>query len=89
MASANSREIFVKQLETIVEGIKQNLVKVIHFEIWNKETTLKFSLIKMENKKSEEKNLLDKLNDKYIGLVENKRNYYKNLKDFQEVKLKI
>ena len=66
MSTVSIKEQFVKQLELILDGIKQNLSKI-------------------ENKKTDVKSQCDKLNDKYIGLIEKKRIYYKTLRDFQEV----
>jgi hypothetical protein len=46
---------------------------------------IKINLNKVDSKKSEEKSNLDVLNDKYSGLIDKRRLYYKTLKDFQEV----
>ena len=46
---------------------------------------IKKNLLKVDTKKTEEKIKCDQLKDKYIDLIENKRIYYKTLKDFQEV----
>ena len=46
---------------------------------------IKVNLNKVDSKKGEEKSNLDSLNDKYASLIEERRLYYKTLKDFQEV----
>jgi len=42
------------------------------------------SLKKVEQKLKEEKEIRDNLNQKYLGLVEKERSYFKSAKDFQE-----
>ena len=44
-----------------------------------------FYLIKIENKKNDQKSKRDALNDRYVDLVDKKRVYYKTVKDFQDV----
>jgi hypothetical protein len=88
MSSQNTKEQFVKQLETINEGLKQNLSKVhlILIRFFNRIFCFIFFFLKIESKKLEHKANCDYLNDKYTGLLDEKRIYYKTLKDFQEVK---
>uniref|UniRef100_A0A8C6M8W8 Coiled-coil domain-containing protein 93 n=1 Tax=Nothobranchius furzeri TaxID=105023 RepID=A0A8C6M8W8_NOTFU len=66
MSSAAAKEQFLRQMEQIVEGIKQ-------------------SRIKMEKKKQENKMRRDQLNDEYLELLDERRLYFKTVKDFKEV----
>ncbi|KAK6485198.1 coiled-coil domain-containing protein 93-like isoform X2 [Huso huso] len=77
MASSGAREQFLRQMEQIVEGIKQNRIKAsnLFFYIY---------IYTMEKKKQENKMRRDQLNDEYLELLEKQRLYFKTVKDFKE-----
>jgi LysM repeat protein len=83
----------VKSGETLYAISRQYNMKIDNIielndlkEPYSVKTGQKLKIANVVEKKTDEKLKCDELNDKLICLIENKRIYYKTLKDFQEVK---
>lgn len=90
MASSAAKEQFLRQMEQIVEGIKQSRIKVrsqTNSEPGSSRILhLRPLFPQLEKKKQENKMRRDQLNDEYLELLDKQRLYFKTVKDFKEVR---
>ncbi len=86
MSSDKNKELFLSQVEQILEGVKQDREKVCgEGEMWWIQRLVMHLSFQLEQKRNDEKSERDRLNSIYLELVEQQRAYYKSVRDFQEV----
>lgn len=89
MSSSAAKEQFLRQMEQIVEGIKQSRIKVQtppHADPQPPDLHTHSVFSQLEKKKQENKMRRDQLNDQYLELLDKQRLYFKTVKDFKEVR---
>ena len=82
MNSEKNKDLFLKQVEQILDGIKKDKEKVCVLCIYY---CIRMLYLKLERRRQDEKMQRDSATDIYLELVEKQRSYYKTVKDFQEV----
>ena len=85
MNTEKNKDLFLKQVEQILDGIKKDKEKVCVYT----EVSYVSCVFKLERRRQDEKMQRDTATDIYLELVEKQRNYYKTVKDFQEVHTSI
>ena len=85
MSTEKNKELFLRQVQEILNGVKQDRERVRSLESIVTDASVFCVLIQLEKRRAEEKTEKDRLNGMYLELVEKQRAYYKTVRDFQEV----